>query len=109
MMDGWQSDDQPNGRYSDISLARITTSSMMYFSNLKMVCARLNDRLDVSAPKYNGPPVAQRRGGRMGRNRQSEQGRLEEVQSTRTKEEESVRWLYVAARRGAAGVWCQVT
>lgn len=52
---------------------------------------------------HRGPPVTQRRGGRVGRNRKAEQGRVEEVQNMGAKEEESVR--YIAARRGAVEVW----
>lgn len=56
-----------------------------------------------SAPMHRGPPVTQRRGGRVGRNRKAGQGRVEEVQNMGTKEEESVR--YIAARSGAVEVW----
>lgn len=52
MMDGWQSDDQLTSKYAYISLARITTTKlclMIYFSDDEMMCARLDDRLDVSA------------------------------------------------------------
>lgn len=80
MMDGWRSD---NGKYPDISHARITTSLMMYFSNLTMMRARLNDASCTQVQWTTCDPVERRKDRRK---QKSEQGRVEEVQS--------VRWLF---------------